>query len=286
MPATSAGMTVERPLFGHDVENSMSPDLYFTLTLIVKMVVTAAFLLAATITAERAGPLIGGLVSTLPISAGPVYIFLALDHDAHFIAQSALGSLVANAYNVIFAFTYAVLAQKRSLMVSFGAAIAVWLGLVYVGSSISWTIGSAVVFNVIVIAISLWLSAPLRHAPMPRVKTRWYDLALRATMVTLLVAVVVTLSFRIGPTASGNLAVFPIVLSSIMIILHHRVGGPATAAVMANAIIGLGGFAAAVLALNLSAEALGSPLALALALLVSVGGNLMIYAVRRRLAVK
>jgi hypothetical protein len=85
MPATSAGMTVERPLFGHDVENSMSPDLYFTLTLIVKMVVTAAFLLAATITAERAGPLIGGLVSTLPISAGPVYIFLALDHDAHFM---------------------------------------------------------------------------------------------------------------------------------------------------------------------------------------------------------
>ena len=31
--------------------------------------------------------------ATLPISAGPVYIFLALDHDAHFIAQSALGSL-------------------------------------------------------------------------------------------------------------------------------------------------------------------------------------------------
>ena len=98
----------------------MSPDLYFALTLVVKMVVTAAFLLAATITAERAGPLIGGLVATLPISAGPVYIFLALDHDAHFIAQSALGSFVTNAYNVIFAVVYALLAQNRSLMVSFG----------------------------------------------------------------------------------------------------------------------------------------------------------------------
>ncbi len=75
----------------------MPPDLYFALTLIVKMAVTAAFLLAATVTAERAGPLVGGLVATLPISAGPVYIFLALDHDAHFIAQSALGSLVTNA---------------------------------------------------------------------------------------------------------------------------------------------------------------------------------------------
>jgi hypothetical protein len=264
----------------------MSPDLYFALTLIVKMVVTAAFLLAATITAERAGPLIGGLVATLPISAGPVYIFLALDHDAHFIAQSALGSLVTNAYNVIFAFTYAVLAQKRSLLASFGVAIAVWFCLVWIGAALSWTVVSAVMFNVIVIAVSLWLSAPLRHAPMPRVETRWYDLVLRATMVALLVGVVVTLSFRIGPTASGNLAVFPIVLSSIMIILHHRVGGPATAAVMANAIIGLGGFAVAVVVLNLSAEPFGSAVALALALLVSLGGNLMIYIVRQRLAAK
>ena len=109
------------------------------------------------------------------------------------------------------------------------------------------------------------------------VETRWYDLVLRAAMVALLVGVVVTLSFRIGPRASGNLAVFPIVLSSIMIILHHRVGGPATAAVMANAVIGLGGFAVAVLVLNLTAEPFGSALALALALLVSVVANLMIY---------
>ena len=35
----------------------MPPDLYFALTLIVKMAITAAFVLAATITAERAGPL-------------------------------------------------------------------------------------------------------------------------------------------------------------------------------------------------------------------------------------
>ena len=66
---------------------SMSPELYFVFTLIVKMAVTAAFLLLATVVAERAGPLVGGLVATLPISAGPVYIFLALDHDAHFIAE-------------------------------------------------------------------------------------------------------------------------------------------------------------------------------------------------------
>jgi hypothetical protein len=243
-----------------------------------------SFLLAATITAERAGPLIGGLVAMLPISAGPVYIFLALDHDAHFIAQSALGSFVTNAYNVIFAVVYALLAQNHSLTVSFGVAMAMWIALAFAGTTVAWTVTSAIVLNIVVIALALWISAPLRHEPMPRVETRWYDLVLRASMVALLVGIVVTLSFHIGPTASGNLVVFPIVLSSIIIILHHRVGGPATAAVMANAVIGLGGFGFAVLALNLTAERLGSPLALTLALLVSVGGNLLIYFVRRRLA--
>jgi hypothetical protein len=264
----------------------VSPEVYFAFTLIVKMAVTAAFLLTATIIAERAGSLIGGLVATLPISAGPVYIFLALDHDAHFIAQSALGSLVTNAVNIAFALTYALLAQKRSLAVSLGGAFIAWFALISAGAWVPWTLGSAVVLNFAVLGIAYWLSAPLRHAPMPRVQTRWYDLVLRAGMVAVLVGTVVTLSFRIGATASGNLAVFPIVLTSIMIILHHRVGGPATAAVMANAVIGLGGFALAVITLNLGAERLGSPVALTLALAVSLGCNLLLYVARKRARAK
>src|SRR5665213_2739105 len=262
----------------------LPPDLYFALTLIVKMAITAGFLLAATVTAERFGPLVGGLVATLPISAGPVYVFLALDHDAHFIAQSALGSLVANSYNVVFALTYALLAQKRSLPVSLTGAFAAWLALTWIGHMVSWTLASAIVLNVVLIGLSFWLSAPLRHAPMPRVQRRWYDLLLRAGMVALLVGTVITLSFHIGPSASGSLAVFPIVLTSIMLILHRRVGGPATAAVIANAVIGLAGFGIAVVVLDLTAEKLGSPLALTLTLLVSIGCNLFVYFVRQRTA--
>ena len=55
----------------------MSPEFHFALILIVKMAITAAFVVAATVTAERAGPLVGGLVATLPIGAGPAYVFLA-----------------------------------------------------------------------------------------------------------------------------------------------------------------------------------------------------------------
>ena len=37
--------------------------------------------------------------------------------------------------------------------------------------------------------------------------------------------VLVTFSFRIGPYASGLLAVFPVVLTSVILILHNRAGG-------------------------------------------------------------
>lgn len=247
------------------------------------MAVTAAFLLAATVTAERAGPLIGGLVATLPISAGPIYIFLAIDHGAHFVGVSALGSLVSNGVNIMFALIYALLAQKQSLARSLSGAFAVWISLNWLASFVAWTLLTAAIFNVAVLGLALWLTARLRHVKSPQVKARWHDLVMRAAMVALLVGIVVTLSYHIGPTASGNLAVFPIVLTSIIIILHRRVGGPATAAVMANAIIGLSGFGVACIVLNLTADPLGAALALSLTLAVSFGYNLIVFFARRGL---
>ena len=58
----------------------MSPDLTFLLILGLRMAVAAAFVVTASFIAERSGPVIGALVATLPISAGPSYAFLALDH--------------------------------------------------------------------------------------------------------------------------------------------------------------------------------------------------------------
>jgi len=258
------------------------PDLYFALTLIVKMAVTAGFVLAATVTAERAGPLVGGLVATLPLGAGPVYVFLALDHDTHFIAQSAVASLAINAVNVIFALTYALLAQKRSVGASLGGAFAVWLVLALTVHSIQWSYGAALLLNIVVVTPSVWLARPLRHVRMPVFHARWSDLALRAALVALLVGVTVTFSFQLGSIGSGILAVFPVILISIMFILHSRVGGKPAAAVLANAPLGLVGFAGACTILHFTAEPFGNAIGLALALATSVGWSLLVLLARRR----
>lgn len=259
----------------------MPPDLYFALILVLKMAITAGFVLTATVAAERSGPLVGALVATLPIGAGPVYVFLALDHDAHFIAQSAVASLAINAVNVIFALVYALLAQQRSLVASMAGAFAVWLVLALTVRSIDWPFIAAAAMNVVVIVICVWLARPLRHVRMPPFRARWTDLAMRALLVACLVGVVVTFSFQLGPRGSGILAVFPVALISVMFILHKRVGGKPAAAVLANTPLGLVGFGFACAVLHVTAEPFGTAIGLTLALATSVSWSLLVLLARR-----
>jgi hypothetical protein len=98
--------------------------LSFVLVLAVKMAISAGLVVAAAAIAERAGPLLGALVATLPISAGPAYVFVSLDHGPAFIAASALASLVMNAATTLLALTYVLLAQRRGRRVACGGAAA------------------------------------------------------------------------------------------------------------------------------------------------------------------
>ena len=275
MPGTSPGMT---GWFW------MSPDLAFWLALALKMAVTAGFVVAAAMVAEKSGPAIGAMIATLPIAAAPSYVFLALDHDAAFIARSALGSLSANAVTGIFSLIYVILAQLQPLAVSLAGALAVWFTLAFALSAVEWTIVSVVAFNVVVFAVCIPLVMRYCHVPMPRVVRRWYDMPMRAGMVACLVAIVVGTSSRVGPSVTGLLAVFPIVLTSLILIFQPRIGGPATAALMANTIWGLAGFSTALVVLYLGAITFGTWIAYGLSLATSLIWNFVVWSVRRRIA--
>ena len=97
------------------VPPDMSPELAFLLSLALRMAFAAAFVVAASFITERSGPAIGALVATLPVSAGPSYVFLAIDHDDAFIAQSALASLPMNAATILMCLVFVPLAQQRGL---------------------------------------------------------------------------------------------------------------------------------------------------------------------------
>src|ERR1700709_2688055 len=240
----------------------MSPELIFILTLALRMAITAAFVVSASVITERSGPVIGALVATLPISAGPSYVFLALDHDAAFIAEGALASLPINAATIFLGLTYVVLAQRRNALVSCLGAVAVWIALASIIRAVQWTLVSGLIVNAIAFALSAPLRGGYQPVRMPLLPRRWYDIPLRASLVATLVATVVTASGWVGPKVSGVIALFPVVFTSMMLILHPRIGGPATAAVIANSGWGLLGFGIAIAVLHVAVLQFGSAIGL------------------------
>ena len=183
----------------------MSPDTAFLLTLGLRMAITAAFVVTASMITEHSGPVIGALIATLPISAGPSYVFLALDHDAAFIAEGALASLPINAATIFLGLTYVVLAQRHGALLSCTIAVAVWLVLAAIIRSVQWSLAGGLIANAIAFAICVPLLARYRHAKMPPIRRRWYDIPLRASLVATLVATVVTTSSWVGPKVAVSM---------------------------------------------------------------------------------
>jgi len=258
----------------------MLSDLVFWLGLAVELALTAGIVVTASVVTERAGPLIGALVMTLPVTVWPAYLFLALDHDKAFLAESAVGGLAVNSVNGIFMVVYAALARRRSLAISLLVALACWIILAAAARTVSWSMLPAIVVNLVVFPICLWVGSGFSEVVMPTTVRKWYDVPLRTLLVCLLMATILLISNLAGPLATGFVAVFPISTTSTMLILHQRIGGPITAAVVANGIWGLVGLSIGLSALHYSILPAGPVLALTLALAIPVTWNLMVWTAR------
>ena len=261
----------------------MYGDFAFLLSLTLRMAVSAAFVVTASIITESSGPVIGALIATLPLSAGPAYVFLALDHNATFIAKGAQAGLAINAATMAFCLTYVALAQRSNAIISVGGAVVVWIALAALEGLVTWTLFGGVLANAMAFAICIPLFRRFQHVEkVPLVAHYWYDIPLRATMVAALVAVVVSSSHWVGPFVSGAIALFPTVLFSMMVILHVRIGGRTTAAMIANGGWAMMGFGFAIAVLQVTAIPLGSALALSLALTTCIVWNLALWWLGRK----
>jgi hypothetical protein len=262
---------------------NMSADLAFILLLALRMALAAALVVTASMITERSGPVIGALIATLPISAGPSYVFLALDHDATFIAEGALASFPINAATMAYCLAYVFLAQRWNALISVGGSLLVWLAIAAIERLFTWTLLAGFIANAIAFGICIPAFRRFQHvAKMPLITRRWYDIPLRATMVATLVALVVSLSRWVGPFVSGTIALFPVVLTSVTLILHPRIGGPPTAAVIANGGWGMMGFSLSFVVLHFAALQFGSAIALSLALATCIGWNITLWQLGRR----
>ncbi len=259
----------------------ISPDLFFWYALALKMALTAIVVVITSLVVERSGPFIGALIAALPTAGGAAYVILAMEHSPEFIAASATGSVAVDAAVSIFSLVYAVLAQRRGLVPSLGVSLLVWLACAGLMRLVDWSMPGAVMLNVVVFAITIPLSWRYRASGPPKMFLRTpFDIPLRGLAAAIVVAVVTTASHSIGSVASGIFALFPIILCSSIVILHPRVGGPATASMLAHAQVAYVGLSLGFVAVHYLVAPLGTWGALVAGLGVCIAWSLMLFLVR------
>jgi hypothetical protein len=250
--------------------------------LAIKVLVVATTIVAASVAAERAGPIIGGIIIALPVSAGPGYVFLALQASDAFIARSALYSFGVTAMTAIYLAVYIRLAPRLPALACVAIGLTIWAGLAALLQRAELTWWNALLLNVATFTACLLLTRDRASATLPATRPMEVrDLVARALLAGSLVAGVVTVSDLIGPRLTGSTVTFPVTLTTLGLIMHWRYGGAVAARALRGAMAAMPCFCASILALHLLAEPLGAPRALVAALGVSLACSVVFLAGER-----
>lgn len=242
--------------------------------ILIKLAATVLIVVTATLVAERANSFGAAMIAALPISAGPAYLFIALDHGPAAVASSAVGGIGVNAVMGAFLYIAVILIPRFGIIIGLGVALAVWIAGALAILETSIGIAGAIALNIVAFPLFARLVAGRRSHALPKPpKMRLSDIALRAIAVVGVVFAVLKVGQAFGPDAAGLVALIPVVWISMALILYARMGKDACVAVLANGIIGMFGFCLALTVLHFITLNVGLSAGLILALITSIGWN-------------
>jgi hypothetical protein len=191
--------------------------------LLFKLVMTPLFIGAVSLAGRRWGPAVSGLLVGLPLSSGPISLFMALQYGSAFAAKAAVGNVVGMASSCLFFLVYGLAARRwRWFPCALAALLAFGLSTLLC-NRLSWNLGSAILLLLaMILAVPRLLGRePAAQPPMP--PPAW-DLPARMAAATAFVCALTGSAQALGPQLSGLIAplpVFGVVLGSF---IHHRQG--------------------------------------------------------------
>lgn len=240
--------------------------------LLLKLVLTPAFIGGASLGARRWGPALGGWIIALPLTSGPVALFLVLDRGAAFGAAAAEASLAGCVAITAYGLAYARSAGRLGWPAAVGVALACWLlAALAVQPALRWPVWALFALAALAIGVALPLM-PAGAARAPAAAWGRWDVPLRMAVATAVVLAVTAAAPVLGAGASGLLAMLP-VMGTVLAVFAHRAGGaPDGVAVQRGILSGLLGTAAflAVVAGSVASAGVAASFGLALAAVVAV----------------
>lgn len=246
------------------------------MVLALKLVLTPAVMIGATLAGRRWGGAVSGWLIGLPLTSGPLVLVLAIEHGRPFAARTATGSLSGAIAEAAFCVGWAFGGRAPLLVASLGfaAAAAAVHGLPLV---------ALVVLVPIALVVALRLLPPF-PARTDGVRTPRWDLPARVVVAVVAIVSLSAAATTIGARLTGLLAVYPL-YSAVLATFAHRLEGRAAAVgLLRGLLVGLFSFAAfySLLAFLLPRAGTGGAFASAIAAALTVQGLSLLRILRHR----
>jgi hypothetical protein len=240
--------------------------------LVLKLILTPLLIGVATLAARRWGQAVGGWVAGLPLTSGPVSLFLALEQGPQFAARAASATLLGLAGVCAFCLAYRWMLTVAAPWAAAAAGLVAYLLVALLLSFLS--VGVAVATALVLVLLVLVMIAVGRPAAAnTHTLSPWWDLPLRMTVATAMVLAITGAATLLGPRWTGLLSPFPVFACVMAMFAHHASGSAAAHRLLRGVIIGSFAFASFFLVVALCVEKVDIALAYSLAVVVALGVN-------------
>ena len=246
--------------------------------LLIKLTLTPLFICALTLIGRRWGPTASGAIAGLPLTSGPVSVFLALEQGVDFASHAAIATLAGLIAVAAFCATYSLVASRTNWFVSTCAGVAAFF--VFAFLLLSMRLGAVVTFVVVVIFLAVILRAMPKATGSERGVVQQHpswDLPLRALVATGLVFLLTAVAPHLGARVTGVLSPFPVFGGVLAIFAHRHLGAPDAQQVLRSVLIASVAFAAFFLIVSAMLPRFGVLIPYATATIVSVALNLALF---------
>jgi len=238
---------------------------------VLKLTLTPVLLGLVSLAGRRWGPTISGWLIGLPLTSGPITLFLVISSGTTFGTATAIGTLAGTIAEIAFCLTYGRLALRYGWRITLAASWIAYFVLVAVLQSV--TIPLLPLFGLIMLSLLGGVRLMThqftgKNATAP--KLPGWDIPLRMVVATSFIVIVTGIAPFIGPRLTGLLAPFPL-FGSVLAVFAHRLESPQAAYnVLKGMMLGLFTFASFFFVLALLLEPIGAPLAFLAAIITAL----------------
>jgi hypothetical protein len=258
----------------------------------LKLILTPCLIGLVSLAGRKWGPSVSGWLTGLPLTSGPIALYLALERGPDFAAGAASGTLAGLISVAIFCLIYYELSFKLNWA---GCLLIGWAG--YFGATfIFQEISPPLLVTYLAVIATLALASRIMSAGKNRagiaqaargIVAPRYDLAFRMLLATAFVVGLTASADFLGARLSGLLSPFPIFASILAAFTHHLQGPQSTRRYLQGTIIGAFTFATFFVCFGGLVEPDGPTIAFGGALLVALlaqGGTIWLvrYSHRRQ----